>query len=981
MSEEREINLSEKFPDMTPLRGAPSLGTINGVGVTLTGRRDFDAETGTYVKTRSICFLFIPLIPIDAFRVADAKGSGWYFIGKVPLSGFCKIWNLCILGLILAGIGAGYINSYYRSSEYVNGQLLDQARVLSGNGKTAEALGKYEAVASSGTSHAGAAKAEALELFQERIGQCDAAEAKSLFGFLAKRRNAPVHLVPDPAAAEAAAAAEARYKDQDPLAAFEIHRLARVFTPNPPDPDPEYEPLLEAARAAHPENLELAIEAAANFEKLGQLDKAKAALEPLAEKLGATEGARILGQLYAREEQHEKAFALLEPYAQQHLNALHAADDAYEKALQASNDRAINELNHKLVNDPWVKQYEKKDKAGQEQMVSEYVLQRMKVDSALHAVQQKLAQAASIVPVALDLGIVRLYRGREMKDPEAKKKELEAAEKVFLSIRNVAGESDAYRMYYAQVLYWLGKHEEGKKVFDELLASKNRDPRTLMGVGRTLRELGARNEATALFEEAYGKAANDEEKFQAAAFRHLSAEDADDSILWLERCDPKSYIVQAHLEAAKGNKALGEGDRPRAIQHLQACIQAWEKLPPSSTSLNERALAYSSIFYANGDPESFRQATKMLREAVALTSSDSILVLNAANNLVRTAILDLTASKLTFVHGGIGLNMELLSYFVRNQEERKALNKRLFAAQDFKDGINLYRKALLLAPRNEEAYGVLREVFSMQDDTEGLKQLIDALRNVHLDQAADNAKLLAYYAGSTDPKVVGDWKDSIAKRRKQLDEVRVDREQLTWVVTAVAYVHAHLAAHLFGQELDFDSLLAMALEAHKLAPSEATTGLLTAIHLQRAADRLAASNAAFKAFQDRYARALGTSYLFALALEQIEPLREQARQDPDVQAALTLQLATAKAYPDSPSTWMWTFFKHLSPADAEQAAERLRKDSTCLYAQQVRELLNPLSGAHALTGLWLRRVLGQEAEGLALYEAVRKRGVPLPDRP
>jgi len=42
-----EVDLKEKFPNMTPIKSAPSLSTINGIGFRLYGSRDADAYTGT----------------------------------------------------------------------------------------------------------------------------------------------------------------------------------------------------------------------------------------------------------------------------------------------------------------------------------------------------------------------------------------------------------------------------------------------------------------------------------------------------------------------------------------------------------------------------------------------------------------------------------------------------------------------------------------------------------------------------------------------------------------------------------------------------------------------------------------------------------------------------------------------------------------------------------------------------------------------
>ena len=81
--------LQQRFPDMRPIAGPPSMTTVNGIGTSLYGSRDHDAETGTYIKTHVFCILFLPIFALKAYRVADAQ-PGWFFLGRVPLSAVAR---------------------------------------------------------------------------------------------------------------------------------------------------------------------------------------------------------------------------------------------------------------------------------------------------------------------------------------------------------------------------------------------------------------------------------------------------------------------------------------------------------------------------------------------------------------------------------------------------------------------------------------------------------------------------------------------------------------------------------------------------------------------------------------------------------------------------------------------------------------------------------------------------------------------------
>ena len=86
-----QVDLNAKFPSMTPIKKAPPLFLLNGCGLGMYGRRDFDKETQTYIATW--CFaLLIPIFALRAYRVAKAE-QGWYFIGREPLSPFARRSN------------------------------------------------------------------------------------------------------------------------------------------------------------------------------------------------------------------------------------------------------------------------------------------------------------------------------------------------------------------------------------------------------------------------------------------------------------------------------------------------------------------------------------------------------------------------------------------------------------------------------------------------------------------------------------------------------------------------------------------------------------------------------------------------------------------------------------------------------------------------------------------------------------------------
>ena len=95
--------LHRRFPDMVPIKRPPTMHTVNFCGLMLHGARDRDTETGTYVKTRAIVILMIPVCFLEAYRVRDAA-RGWFFLGRVPLSATTRQFNWIVPPALLAAI-------------------------------------------------------------------------------------------------------------------------------------------------------------------------------------------------------------------------------------------------------------------------------------------------------------------------------------------------------------------------------------------------------------------------------------------------------------------------------------------------------------------------------------------------------------------------------------------------------------------------------------------------------------------------------------------------------------------------------------------------------------------------------------------------------------------------------------------------------------------------------------------------------------
>lgn len=94
--------------DLEPIKSAPTLYTMNGIGFTLYGKTDADAESKSHMATYYFVFLFIPLIPICRYRVV-AHGNGSYnFLGRGGLRTFDKIHLAFTAALVLLPLASSF---------------------------------------------------------------------------------------------------------------------------------------------------------------------------------------------------------------------------------------------------------------------------------------------------------------------------------------------------------------------------------------------------------------------------------------------------------------------------------------------------------------------------------------------------------------------------------------------------------------------------------------------------------------------------------------------------------------------------------------------------------------------------------------------------------------------------------------------------------------------------------------------------------
>jgi hypothetical protein len=979
MMSEETIDLEERFPDLRLINSPPSLGSINGVGTAVYGGRDHDEETGTYITTQVITILFIPVLALGAYRVADAEEGGWYFIGKEPLSALAKFWNALIVVGIACIVASVMWNSHTSSPEYRAKQNLNHADQLAEQGELAAAADLYREVANSDTKHASDGVDGMKTLINDRLDEASPKDGRRILqqavqinGKLKKHGIDDLYVRGEKIAD--------KHATENPTIALAIFDLVAPLAEQDQETNTRQEALLQKIISADPSNVECISRLAQIYEKSERPEECEKLLEPHKQNLGDTEGARILGQIFTSKGQFDDAYALLEPYTQSRLKKLHAAEQVYERASQKAYDRVIDELNNNKGPKSFYKAYDKANQQQKDLLLQEYTFKQTQNDSEIKKASEAIVKAAEVVPVALDLGIVLLRRAQAASDPDSRQANLEKAEKTFLATQSVAGQSDEYRLFLGQVYYWLGKHDEGKTLFDELLSSNQRKPEILLSVGRILREIGIHSEARKLAEEAHATAPASSmapARNGAAMLRALLATDLDERVVWLRKCDQSEVRVRADLNSAIGQQAARDGNDQAAIKSYRKAIQDYSTLPDDSTKFNNTSLIYLSLFRVTGDQADFDQAAKLLDQAVALSPDDSILLGNAADSLLEGALADVFRKHVELSLLKIPADANLLSFLYDDQQQKNRFITQINEHAGVKKALQYVDKVMLLAPKSASSYQHAITIHSFCRNIDALDRIAAQLRSVDVDLADAKQQTLDFYSGSEDEKIAAQAKISITSLENAVADLPKNRKDRTLAVGSCKLVTRSIFAAPFGIRANAGKLVTSAEKAYALSPSSASRRTLIKAHLYQASQRLAASDQRYAAAIERTRRSLGGQYSITVAMETDPQWRQTLLADKNVKRAAELVLESQQKFPNSADAWDWSLLRYTHPDAAEQLAEQLKTDRYLAVSQEISDHISLLSASDAYEIAWLKRLQGKDGEAEAVLKSAKDAGVPM----
>jgi tetratricopeptide (TPR) repeat protein len=900
---------------------APNLKCFYGIGTALYGKGMVDKEANLYSKIYFFTILYIPILYLGRYLIHGRDG-GEYVVGQASPPTLAKFWNIAIIVVLLsAGAIVGY-QEYSNSPLTIAANQLRQGRADIEAGNFARGLSQLRSVYRSNTRHGTTAEQQLRAMANNAyIANLDPAvgavvieqflEMPELFPDLlsvAESLLEPYAAVNLLAAKQLVVVLLALEGDQEKRLVYEQQHYA----------------MLQQLTEEDPASVALAVEFAGLDEVYNQCQRCEAILTPHQQNLGLSEGARILGQLYAYNGRYEGAYALLRPYVTEGLNNYHRLEAEYNQLSEKIWDEMIEFLNSPNAPQSFYDQYNDASEADQDRLLNEFYLSRLQTSEPYQLAEKNYQASTAVVSVALDLGIVMLNRAIAMSDPELRQQELQSAEQTFLAVKGQAEDSDDYQLYLGQVYYWLGNEEKGKGLFDALLEKYTRSSSVLYSLSAILRDLGELGQAKSYASEAYENSTDIVEKQSLAMHLAVMADTIDEKIEWLEKADSTNLRTKADLLSARASKALDEDDESGALALYDQSIAVYKEMPEDSTSLNNSAIVYLAKYRVGRDEADYQRGLDLMDRAILLDPDDSIILSNSIDNHLEKAVRDVLSDSMDIAAMETRPRLDLFSSLYDNYEQKQVYINQLLAHQSMQKALGYTNKVLLLSPKSVGLAGQSLALFYFLDRQAEMETLASRLASIDFDLSESEAQIASY----REQKDVSDIREALDKSdrryRQQLSKLDPATHAREIRVLNAYLVENQLTALAYNLDVDLDRLLANARAAVKQEQTAQTRNNLQTALLHQTINALAAADSGFAEFHTQQDLYFDLKIQLALyTLRQPEFAQRVVAQAP-FQEWLQLAAHSSEHYPYVTDVQEWFMLDVLKQELADKMLAKMR---------------------------------------------------------
>jgi len=939
----------------------------------LYGRKDANPADVSYVKTLFLTLVFVPILAISSYRVIDAPGGGWYFVGKTRLSAFARNWNYLVL-LVCAAFAAELAwQSHISSDEYVAQELLTQAAELETKGEVLPAGKLYGRLLLLGKPQAECDEAATrlTQLICDRAKECSGEDQLALlrsgFKHITKRAD---H---DRIAETGMQLVQQQREKGHPCLALDLFELVAAKDKNQAENEALHEEILRECTASEKVQMKHVDALAVILEKRGATAELERLLAPHAGELGKSESARMLGDIYFAKGDLAKAEAFLTPYVNGRLEAFRKAEKRYADACEGADKASLKKLREGQAGQAWYDRYDASNEQAKQAMVDQYISADVKRNRSVVKALATLQKEVEIVPFVMDLAVTKLQLARGRESVADRERTLKEAEELFLAVQGVAGEDEGFRISLGQVKYWLGKNEEGKELFDQALAQGEHRPELLSRVAEAMRQVGRREEAKRLVEEAYEKG-NKEEKRHAAGMRAVMFQDTDDRILWLERTESDSPGIRASLMAARADKAETEGRLAAAEASLQEADRLYQSMPVDSASLNNRALVQGRLFALTASPRYADGQVAMLEQSETLNPTHTVIKQNlaavypdrmAARFMLDKADYRLLRTSPEFSH---------VSLLAKSLAERDAILASPVASEDLRKLREVAAKLQLLAPEAQTGFVAALTVCDCSRSADDCRELVGAL---------------AGYAGEPERERSEQEKalnraDQLAANGKRLallqEALAKDGSKASPITQALLRCEiSYLLQSNFGlgAETDNEEVVKPAAEAYSIHPSLYTENGLRNADYCAALHTLVQENEQAARIWAKCQDDMDIEDACLWMLYSDPKLKQKLLADRHFQQVAELYRIAAARGQREQGVRQWLVLSNTQPELAAEVAQTVAKNEFEALQAKACLLLFPHNASMIAYEIWRAQATGDAKEAERLLTEARAKGIAL----
>lgn len=976
-----EDQLRQKYPDMKPVKRAPTLFSLNGFGLSLAGSRRKDLQLETLVKSHVITLLFIPVFTLGSYVVTPAENGGYYFLGKVGKGSFARFWNTFLIIALAGFISLGWWKAKQNSPEAIAKRKIAEAQAEAEAGRPIIAANLYLAHLNSGLPMQDEAREGLKENFKSGINSDQPGKISTALQIMTRspgfrNQNQKFYSEMSALALERAK----HFSESNPAASLEvIERLDRLSAKNLDleDLNTQRHQLLLTLTEAQPDNPGLASKLAVILENEEKYEEAFALLNTHVDRLEDLEGSRILGQLMLGQGSPEIAAKLLDNYTKPRIKKWKDAEVRYNNHLETAYNRILAELNSNQGPASFYKEWEDATSENEKsEIVDSHIYGEIKKQPSFISTLEAYEGSSAIVPVIMDLGISELQSAQSTDDPSKREELLQSAEDRFLSLQASSGNSAQYKFFLGQVYFWSGRQEEGRKLFDEILADSDRSFENLLTLAETLREIGNTTEAKKLAEEAFNKTGVlPERKSDAASLMALMADDLDEKISWLEKITNKDLATKTRLAETKGHQLANEGKTKEAIQNFKEAAEGWANLPLTSSTMNNGALVESALFNLTGDISHHEKGSEFMERAVKLEGNNSIVLGNASSFLLSTSVMQVIGDKIhpRLIQEGVGVGSLRLLY--RDEKSRQPLLDELRTNSNFIKALEFLDRAILLAPNNRSHYATALSLHSYLKNEEGLKSLARRMEAAQLDNSEQIAAMKEFISGADDTEIRESQKTGLEYQQKLLTEIsdNIAKQQII-----ANMVDSRLSLFSVGDPVDYDTEIALLGDAMKIAPSTRIQSSLKKAHLQKACESLANENPDLKKLVESSRRFTDAESILALGLTS-DSLRPAILANPVAQKSFQIATEFENHFPKTPEPSIIVYALYASPSQYESAKAIYEQNAIADLSIKAHNSLTAWHPSNMVSTAIHHFALGDTETAKTLIDEAREHGLYLPN--